>query len=284
MALPPPQHGRLLRRPARPPKRGGAARRASEHPHGGPACWCSPPRSMLRRQWCGPADGLRRPHRCGPRPPTNTVTSATRSAARWRSATSPSPAARSTSASTSSCRSRHWMTSRATLRPPRVHRAEQEDRLPIAGVRFVHDHEPFPVDVFPSLHERYRETERRRVRHRFGREGRVLPFLSAEDLCVFKLSYGQPQGLGGPRGSGGRRSRPGPRLRRGAARRPPWGDDVPGGGRPLPTHHAAAGSSDRVRGHDHARNGDVEIYYETFGDPADPTLVLVNGLGSQCIN
>jgi pimeloyl-ACP methyl ester carboxylesterase len=33
-----------------------------------------------------------------------------------------------------------------------------------------------------------------------------------------------------------------------------------------------------------ARNGDVEIYYETFGDPGDPTLVLVNGLGSQSIN
>src|SRR5438270_10673620 len=33
-----------------------------------------------------------------------------------------------------------------------------------------------------------------------------------------------------------------------------------------------------------ARNGDVEIYYESFGDPADPTLVLINGLGSQCIN
>lgn len=33
-----------------------------------------------------------------------------------------------------------------------------------------------------------------------------------------------------------------------------------------------------------AHNGPVEIYYETFGDPAAPTLVLVNGLGSQCIN
>jgi pimeloyl-ACP methyl ester carboxylesterase len=33
-----------------------------------------------------------------------------------------------------------------------------------------------------------------------------------------------------------------------------------------------------------ARNGDVEIHYETFGDPTDPALVLVNGLGSQCIN
>ncbi|MFL6206391.1 MAG: alpha/beta fold hydrolase [Acidimicrobiales bacterium] len=33
-----------------------------------------------------------------------------------------------------------------------------------------------------------------------------------------------------------------------------------------------------------ARNGHVELYYETFGDPADPTLLLVNGLGSQCIS
>ncbi len=32
------------------------------------------------------------------------------------------------------------------------------------------------------------------------------------------------------------------------------------------------------------RNGNCEIYYETFGDPTDPTLLMVNGLGSQCIN
>ena len=31
-------------------------------------------------------------------------------------------------------------------------------------------------------------------------------------------------------------------------------------------------------------NGDVELYYETFGSRADPELLLVNGLGSQCIN
>lgn len=31
-------------------------------------------------------------------------------------------------------------------------------------------------------------------------------------------------------------------------------------------------------------NGDVELYYETFGSSDDPTLLLVNGLGSQCIN
>jgi pimeloyl-ACP methyl ester carboxylesterase len=34
----------------------------------------------------------------------------------------------------------------------------------------------------------------------------------------------------------------------------------------------------------HALNGDVELYYETFGFDADPALLLVNGLGSQCIN
>lgn len=33
-----------------------------------------------------------------------------------------------------------------------------------------------------------------------------------------------------------------------------------------------------------ALNGDCEIYFEAFGDPADPTLLMVNGLGSQCIN
>jgi pimeloyl-ACP methyl ester carboxylesterase len=33
-----------------------------------------------------------------------------------------------------------------------------------------------------------------------------------------------------------------------------------------------------------ARNGNCEIYYDTFGSAADPTLLLVNGLGSQCIN
>ncbi|HUW02141.1 MAG TPA: alpha/beta hydrolase [Acidimicrobiales bacterium] len=31
-------------------------------------------------------------------------------------------------------------------------------------------------------------------------------------------------------------------------------------------------------------NGDVELYYETFGSTEDPALLLVNGLGSQSIN
>jgi len=33
-----------------------------------------------------------------------------------------------------------------------------------------------------------------------------------------------------------------------------------------------------------ATNGDCTLYYESFGDPEDPALLMVNGLGSQCIN
>lgn len=33
-----------------------------------------------------------------------------------------------------------------------------------------------------------------------------------------------------------------------------------------------------------AHNGPVDLYYETFGDPHNPALLLVNGLGSQCIS
>jgi hypothetical protein len=68
-----------------------------------------------------------------------------------------------------------------------------DDHPPIAGVRFEHADDPFPVDVFPSLHERYQEIERRRILRPFGRGDDVLPFLSAEDLCLFKLSYGRPK-------------------------------------------------------------------------------------------
>jgi len=32
------------------------------------------------------------------------------------------------------------------------------------------------------------------------------------------------------------------------------------------------------------RSGDLEIYFETFGRPERPTLVLINGLGNQCIH
>ncbi|HLH29433.1 MAG TPA: alpha/beta hydrolase, partial [Acidimicrobiales bacterium] len=34
----------------------------------------------------------------------------------------------------------------------------------------------------------------------------------------------------------------------------------------------------------YASNGDVQIFYEQFGLPGRPVLLLINGLGSQCIN
>jgi hypothetical protein len=74
-------------------------------------------------------------------------------------------------------------------RPP----PDIDERVPVSGIRFEHVSDPFPLDVFPSLDERYAEVERRRVHHPFGRRDDVLPFLSAEDLCVFKLSFGRPQ-------------------------------------------------------------------------------------------
>ena len=33
-----------------------------------------------------------------------------------------------------------------------------------------------------------------------------------------------------------------------------------------------------------AHNGDCEIFFDVFGVADNPTLLMVNGLGSQCIN
>jgi hypothetical protein len=73
------------------------------------------------------------------------------------------------------------------LRPERP----REEWVPIAGIRLRRGADLYPVDVFPSLDARYREVERRRVLLPFGAERRALPFLSAEDLAVFKLSFGR---------------------------------------------------------------------------------------------
>ncbi|MDQ6927088.1 MAG: hypothetical protein M3159_00305 [Actinomycetota bacterium] len=72
-------------------------------------------------------------------------------------------------------------------------RAEQpsENWMAMAGIRLRRDDNPYAVDVFPSLDERYGEIQRRCVRHPFGSDRVMLPFLSAEDLAVFKLSFGR---------------------------------------------------------------------------------------------
>ena len=67
------------------------------------------------------------------------------------------------------------------------------DWLPIAGIRLRNPADPFPVDVFPSLAPAYELIEARVVEHPFGPARRPLPFLSAEDLTLFKLSFGRPK-------------------------------------------------------------------------------------------
>lgn len=71
--------------------------------------------------------------------------------------------------------------------------ASGADAAGFGGIRLVHDDEPFPLDVFPSLDERYANVEHRIELHPFGPEAELLPFLSAEDLAVFKLSFGRPK-------------------------------------------------------------------------------------------
>ncbi|CAN5547376.1 hypothetical protein BH20ACT2_BH20ACT2_02090 [soil metagenome] len=73
------------------------------------------------------------------------------------------------------------------LRPERG----REDWVPVAGIRLRREADPVPVDAFPSLDERYAEIERRCTIQPFGPGPRPLPFLSAEDLVLFKLSFGR---------------------------------------------------------------------------------------------
>ncbi len=72
-------------------------------------------------------------------------------------------------------------------------RDPETSEAPVAGIRFLHDHHPYPIDVFCDLDDRYAEIGARVQHHRFGRGDDVLPFLSAEDLSVFKLSFGRTQ-------------------------------------------------------------------------------------------
>ena len=53
---------------------------------------------------------------------------------------------------------------------------------------------------------------------------------------------------------------------------------------PVPRLGSAARLRSRGQAVTTATNAEVEIHYEAFGTAGDPTLLLVNGLGSQCIN
>lgn len=63
--------------------------------------------------------------------------------------------------------------------------------LPLAGVRLTREGERAKLDVFFSVDDSYAEVASRVRRFPFGTGGDRLPFLSADDLIVFKLSFGR---------------------------------------------------------------------------------------------
>jgi hypothetical protein len=68
---------------------------------------------------------------------------------------------------------------------------DRADWVPIAGIRLRRRADLFPVDLFPSLDPAYDEIAARVQHFGFGPDRVALPFLSAEDLVLFKLSFGR---------------------------------------------------------------------------------------------
>lgn len=62
---------------------------------------------------------------------------------------------------------------------------------PAAGVRLLPAQGTTPLDLFFSLDASYDEIARRKLWFPFGADRRPLPFLSAEDVVIFKLSFGR---------------------------------------------------------------------------------------------
>lgn len=68
-------------------------------------------------------------------------------------------------------------------------RSPVDQAIPVAGIRLHKDGEVAPLDVFFSLDEVYDEIARRVRPMPFGPDRDRLPFLSPEDVVVFKLSF-----------------------------------------------------------------------------------------------
>jgi len=71
--------------------------------------------------------------------------------------------------------------------------APAQQWVPVAGVTLARLGDPITLDLFFSVGEHYDEIARRKRRFPFASEGRKLPFLSVEDLAMFKLSFGRDQ-------------------------------------------------------------------------------------------
>jgi hypothetical protein len=74
-----------------------------------------------------------------------------------------------------------------------VARPAPDDRLPISGVRLQRQGERIHIDLFFAVDQRYEEIAARRRTVPFGPDGTEMPILSADDLVVFKLSFGRPK-------------------------------------------------------------------------------------------
>lgn len=63
------------------------------------------------------------------------------------------------------------------------------DAPPVAGIRLIDPASPVLLDVFFALDDHYERIRERLVWFPFGPQGEELPFLSAEDIALFKLSF-----------------------------------------------------------------------------------------------
>lgn len=66
------------------------------------------------------------------------------------------------------------------------------ERMPIGGVELRREGRD-RCDIFPDLDPRYAEIRARCEVFPFGPDGTPLPFLSAQDVVLFKLSFGRPK-------------------------------------------------------------------------------------------
>jgi len=70
-------------------------------------------------------------------------------------------------------------------------RPEDTDRppVPVAGIRLRSDEHREVLDIFFSLHPVYDRVRDRAALVPYGRNGEELPFFTAEDIVLFKLSF-----------------------------------------------------------------------------------------------
>lgn len=70
---------------------------------------------------------------------------------------------------------------------------DPDQRMPIAGVQLRRMATRDRCDLFPDLDPRYSEIRARCRTFPFGPDATPLPFLSVEDVVMFKLSFGRPK-------------------------------------------------------------------------------------------